>query len=380
MTPKERVMAAFDHRPTDRFPVFHAGFSSHVASDVLGREAYVGGGIQQWREARALWDGPDAHAEFLQRSREDAFDLTALLDQDLVRTAYWRMTEKPAKKIDDRTYLYGDPDAQYRVLRVTPETELYQVIDESPRPELTMEDLEREVERAEEALQNDRPGGRGYETERAAMEAFPDRAVRGGGTSLNIDYKRPIWLEAIALRPDLVARTFDVQAQRAIRSVKAQKDIGLRLLAGGGDFASNKGPFYSPKFFHEVTLPRWERIVDECHRHDCYCLFASDGDLWPVADDLFGATGMDGFFEIDGRAGMDLRRLRERFPHLTLMGGVSSHTLHTGTKEEVVAETLTAIQVAKECGSILVGCSNQIVAGTPPENFRAMTKTIAAHR
>lgn len=373
-------MAAFDHRPTDRAPVFHAGFSSRVASYVLGREACVGGGIQQWREARALWDGPDAHAEYLQRSRQDAFDLTRVLDQDLVRTAYWRMNEKPAKKIDDCTYLYGNPDGDYRVMQLDPQTELYQVIDESPKPEPTMQDLEREVERAEASLKNYQPGTRGYETERAAMEAFPDREVRGGGTSLNIDYKRPIWLEAIALRPDLVARSFDVQAQRAVLSVKVQKEIGLRLLAGGGDFASNKGPFYSPKFFHEVTLPRWKRIVDECHRHGCYALFASDGDLWPVADDLFGATGMDGYFEIDGRAGMDLRRLRERFPHLTLMGGISSHVLHTGAKEQVIAETLNALRVARECGSILVGCSNQIVSQTSPENFWAMTKTIDENR
>ncbi len=380
MTSKERAMAAFDHRPTDRVPVFHAGFSSRAASLALGREAYVGGGIQQWREARALWDGPDAHAEYVERSRRDAFDLTRVLDQDLVRTAYWRMAQRPARKIDERTYLYGDPDGDYRVMQVDPETELYQVIDESPRPEPTMEDLEREAEREEEALARSRPGSGGYETEREAMAAFPDREVRGGGLGLNIDYKRPIWLEAIALRPDLVARHFDAQAERAVRSVQPQKAVGLRLLAGGGDFASNKGPFYSPRFFHEVTLPRWKKIVDECHRHGCYALFASDGDLWPVADDLFGATGMDGFFEIDGRAGMDLRRLRERFPDLTLMGGVSSHTLHTGTPEQVIAETLDAIQAAKEFGSILVGCSNQVVSQTPPENFWAMVKTIDENR
>ena len=383
MTPKERTMAAFDHRPTDRVPVFHAGFSSRAASYVLGREAYVGGGIQQWREARALWDGPDAHAEYLSRSRQDAFDLTRVLDQDLVRTAYWRMAERPSKKIDERTYLYGDPGGTYRVMQADPDTELYQIIDASTGPEPTMEDLEREVEKAEEALaaaKNSPPGAQGHETERAAMEVFPDRAVRGGGTSLNIDYRRPIWLEAVALRPDLVARSFDAQVERSLRSIPAQKAIGLRLLAGGGDFASNKGPFYSPKFFHEVTLPRWKRIVDECHRHECYCLFASDGDLWLVADDLFGATGMDGFFEIDGRAGMDLRGLRARFPHLTLMGGISSHTLHTGTPEQVEAETLDAIQAARDCGSILVGCSNQVVSQTPPENLLAMVRTLEENR
>lgn len=380
MTPKERTFAAFNHQPTDRVPVFHAGFSSRAASYALGRDAFVGGGIQQWRESKALWEGADSHADFLERSRRDAFDLTRVLNQDMVRTSYWRYNVKPTKKIDTFTYLYGDPDGDYRVMQLDPETELYQVIDASPSPELTMEDLERQVEASEASLPDFTPKPEHYPEEIAAMEVFPDRAVRGGGLGLNIDYRCSAWLEAIALRPDLVARIFDVQAERAVRTVKVQKELGLLLLAGGGDFASNKGPFYSPKFFHEVTLPRWQKIVDACHAEGCYALFASDGDLWSVADDLFGATGMDGFFEIDRVAGMDLRRLRERFPHLTLKGGISSQVLHTGMKEQVIAETLDAMQTAKECGSILVGCSNQIVSQTPPENFWAMVETIDANR
>ena len=38
------------------------------------------------------------------------------------------------------------------------------------------------------------------------------------------------------------------------------------------------------------------------------------------------------------------------------------------------------LEAARECGSILVGCSNQIVAGTPPENIEAMNETIAKNR
>ena len=99
-----------------------------------------------------------------------------------------------------------------------------------------------------------------------------------------------------------------------------------------------------------------------------------------MADDLFGAANMDGFFEIDGRAGMDLRKLRERFPDLTLMGGINSYTLHLGAREEVIAETRLAIEAALECGSILVGCSNYPVPQTPAENIEAMVETIDEYR
>jgi len=381
MLSKDRVLAAFEFQPSDKPPIYQAGFSSRVASAVLGREACVGGGIQQWRESRALWEGPDAHQEFVERSRRDPIDLAEKLDLDLVRPVYWRMSQKPAKRLDEHTFLYGDPDGEWQAMRCDPQTELYQVVARSPRPEPTMADLEKQVESAEKALETCRPTPADYADYKAVMDAVGSRrAVPGTGIGLNIDYRQPIWLEAIALRPDLVARMFDVQAERAARSAAAQAQIGLRYLMGGGDFASNKGPFYSPKAFHELTLPRLRKISDALHRNGQFHMFASDGDLWPVADDLFGASGVDCFYEIDRRAGMDLRKLRRRFPRLTLLGNISSYTLHRGSREDVIAETQDCLDAAREYGGIVVGCSNQIVPPTPLANFWAMMETLHGRR
>jgi hypothetical protein len=381
MLPRERVLAAFEHRPSDRVPIYQAGLSSRIASAVLGREACVGGGIQQWRESRALWNGPAAHQEFIERSRQDAIELSARLDLDLVRPTYWRMSEKPAQRLDDHTFLYGDPEREWRVMRLDPDTELYQVTRQSPRAERTMDDLEREVAAAEEALADYQPAPNTYADLSAVIDALgAERAVPGTGIGLNINYREPAWLEAMVLRPDLVARVLDVQAERAARSARAQAAIGLRFLMGGGDFASNRGPFYSPQLFHALTLPRLRRISEALHANGQFHMFASDGNLWPVADDLFGASGVDCFYEIDRRAGMDLRTLRQRFPKLTCLGNISSFTLHRGRAEDVVRETLDCLAAAREFGGIIVGCSNQVVSQTPLENFWAMMDTLHRHR
>jgi len=63
-----------------------------------------------------------------------------------------------------------------------------------------------------------------------------------------------------------------------------------------------------------------------------------------------------------------------------VLGGVNSATLHRGTREQVVAETREACQAARELGGCVVGCSNQIVAGTPMGNFWAMMETLEAER
>ena len=155
---------------------------------------------------------------------------------------------------------------------------------------------------------------------------------------------------------------------------------GVKMLFGGGDFAADHGPFYSPRAFHDLMLPRLKRITEACHKHGLYYLFASDGNLWPLADDLFGNSGVDGFYEIDGKAGMDLRKLRERFPHLVLIGNISSYTLHRGTKEDVIRETTSCLDEARRSLGIIVGVSNYILPGTPEENLWAMIETMKEFR
>jgi hypothetical protein len=381
MLPKERVQAAFEQRPSDKVPVYQAGFSSYAASIVLGREAYTGGGIQQFREARALWNGPEAHAEFLQRSRDDAFEIAEVLDLDLIRPSYWRMAEKPTRKIDEFTYVYGDEaGTNWRIMTFDPTTELYQVAARAPKPEPSLEDLERSL--PAEPLNPDsyRPTPASWPDLVAAVARFgKHRAIPGYGTSVCIP-REPIWLEACLLRPDLVGRYLDRQVAHVPGSVAAMKEMGLTYLCGGGDFAGPRGPIYSPRVFHDLMAPRLQQISRTCHAAGCYHGFASDGNLWPVADDLFGTSGVDFFYELDRRSGMDLRRVRGTFPRLTLWGGVCSETLHMGTAEEVRVEVLSALEIAKELHGMVVGCSNQIVIGTPPRNMEIMFETMRDHR
>ncbi len=360
-------------------PIYQAGFSSWAGSIVLGREAYVGGGIQQYREARALWEGPDAHAEYVERSRQDAFDIADVLDLDLIRPSYWRMNEQPTKRLDEHTFFYGDEQGTWRVMRFNPQTELYQVAARSPQPELTMDDLERSVGGDPPSPDAYKPTPASWPDLTAAVERFPNRAIPGFGTGLCIP-RETIWLEACVLRPDLVGKYLDRQLAHVPGNVAAMKEIGLKYLCGGGDFAGPLGPLYSPKVFHELMAPRLKRITEICHEHGCYHGFASDGNLWPVAEDLFGYAEVDSFYELDRRAGMDLARLRETFPHLTLWGGINSQTLHQRTVEDVRVETLTALEAAQEHTSMVIGCSNQIVAGTPPANIEIMLETMREHR
>jgi hypothetical protein len=383
MTPKERVTAAFEGRPADKVPVHHIGTCSQVASALLGREAYVGGGIQQWREAVAWWQGEDAHAEFVERSFQDAMAFARVCENDIVRPSYWRYNVKPTKRLDENTFLYEyGEEAHWRVLRYDPPSEQCALFSHLPGKPLTFEDIAADLEAQEKAIADYRPHARSYEFEIRAQKLLGDQyAVRVGAAGIGLPLDdHATWFEALILRPDLVARHLDLQVEQARRTVAFLASLGFQYFFGGGDFASNHGPMYSPRHFRELVVPRLRQVSEICHQHGGYHLFASDGDLWPVAGDLFGEAGVDGFYEVDRRAGMDLRKLHDRFPGLTTIGNISSHTLHLGAREEVVRETEEAIGESKRFSKTIVGVSNYLVPGTPIGNVMAMLETIHGQR
>lgn len=385
MNSRERVEAAFCAAETDKVPIAHVSFSSQVASDILGREAFVGFGVQEWREAKALWEGPAAHAEFLERSYRDTLQLNRQTDQDLLRFSYGRCPTRPTRRVDEYTFLFEDgPPERHRILQYDPQHEHYSVVRAlHPRPPRTFEDLEAQVEAAERALETYRPTRADFSptdlTMRARRELGDAYAIRASGASIAIP-RDEIWLEATVLRPALVGRLLDVQVERAVRAAKPLVEEGFRYLFGGGDFAGNQGPLYSPRVFHDLMAPRLARMSQALHALGARWLFASDGDLWPVADDLFGASGVDGYYEIDSDAGMDLVRLRERFPRLTLVGNISSRLLHRGSRREVEEAVHRCVEEAKRLKGVLVGVSNMVMPGTPAENVWTMIETLRKHR
>ena len=375
MTGKERVMATFEGREFDKVPIYCAGLSSRIASHVLGREAFVGHGMQRYRESVARWEG--TLDEFEERTRTDVLEASEKLDLDLVRPAYWRYAHDPIARIDENTFKYGEEDGHWWVSRFDPETELFQEIDRAPRPEGTIEDVRRAADYAEanaETAQSPSPDS--FKDLQVAIEYYgEERAIPGSGTGVAILRERH-WLEAMALEPDTVRRYLVARAKINCKTIPVMAQMGLKILFGGGDFAGKNGPLYGPKAFHHCMLPALQIVSKCCDEHDVWHFFASDGNLWPVAEDLFGNSGVQGFYEIDRRCEMDLEVIRDTFPHLKLCGGIASETLHQGTVEDVVAETRSALEVARRRGQIVVGISNQVVPATPLENFDAMMETL----
>ena len=373
MTERERFLAAFEGRATDRPPAYEQAFASDVASGILGREAYTGSVMLHYQEAVAAVRGPEAHREFLERMERDVVDLAKALKFGAV-AGPWTLGP-PTKQVGEYEFLYGDPEGDWVVYRYDPNSGTYGPVGYSRRPvwrgrealEAQVKEAWRRAERWEEEGKEDLV----RHVVRWRELAGDELEVLGRGAGLSIPLNEE-WLTACVLAPDLVGELLDAQVELAKQQIEVQAELGVRIVWGGGDLADNNGPIYGPKVFKEMVLPRLRRIVEHCHRFGMRYLFRSDGDLWPVARELFGESGVDGYGEIDYDAGMRIPEVQARFPKLTCWGNVSCRLLRLGRPEQIRDLVNELMEKALPGGRWILGSSNTILPKTPVENVLAM--------
>jgi len=148
--------------------------------------------------------------------------------------------------------------------------------------------------------------------------------------------------------------------------------LGADIIGLGGDLAADGGPLISPAHYREFVMPQVREQARAAHRLGALATTASDGNLWPLIDDLLIGAEVDGFEEIDFAAGMDLRRLKARFgERITFIGSVDVRwVLCRGTPEETRAHVNDLIEAGWGGGHVLMS-SNCIHEDVRAENFRA---------
>ena len=370
-----RIEAVFSGTWPDRIPICEQAFASSVASQLLGRTVHVGSTDLHFEEAIAWLDGESAHQQFLDQVYADWVELQTLFDWDIM-FAPWRKSERPSRRVDEHSIVYGDPDgAEWELYRFSPISRTFGRV-ASGRAEPTSEEVCDQMRR-DIAL--------GWEKAcppyvdplllRANSE-FGNRYVVGAATGMAVPIE-PAWLEATALDPQLLADWLDLHVERQIYELNFWHQRGVRLMSFGGDFAFKSGPIYSPAFFDQVMAPRWKRLYDHCRTLGMFCLMRSDGNLWPVAQKLFGWARPGGYYECDYDAGMRFDELRGAFPDLVLVGNLSCDLLVSGSVDEIRRRTTACIDAAAP--RVVISSANSILHNTPVQNVLAMYETARSY-
>ena len=149
---------------------------------------------------------------------------------------------------------------------------------------------------------------------------------------------------------------------------------GADVVTLQGDLAFNTSTLMSPDQYRRFLKPFTAEIVDFAHKEGLKVIKHSDGNLWPILEDLV-EVGFDGLHPIQPQC-MDIREVKASLAGRTaVIGNIDcSFLLPFGTEEEVertVAETIGAVAPG---GGYIVSSSNTIHPGVRAENYIAMVR------
>jgi hypothetical protein len=371
MTSRERVNAAFGHRDPDRTPFFEKLIKSPIADLVLGRPSVTHNFVHRMG-ALAAWDWE----ELVEAEAVEIADTVERLGMDLVRlqTNVGRGFTRPTQ-VDE--FVWREGDAIVRFIPGSPWVERSRV-DGTPQP--SADDAERamigwlEQKVAPPAV----PSEEHFYVFRRARDLLHKRGL-DPAIFISV-YVMPVctlprfmfaWFHD---KPELLHRYYRRCSERALTLIPKYVDLGADIIALGGDLASDVGPLISPAHYREFILPHIREQAALSHSVGIPCTTASDGDLWSILDALLLESGVDGFEEIDIAAGMDLRRLKQKYgERMTFIGNMDIRwLLPEAAVGEVERATVECIKAGWGSGGHILMSSNCIHEGIRPANFEAM--------
>lgn len=187
--------------------------------------------------------------------------------------------------------------------------------------------------------------------------------VRGGIDKIAIDCYR---------NPDFARRLMSKIGAVCLRFAEAMIEAGVDVLFVTDDYADNHGPYIDRRLLNENELPNLKRIVELAHRHDVPVLKHSDGNLYPILDEIIN-TGIDGLHPIEPGP-MDLADVKARYgSKLCLLGNVDcKYILPYGNEEDTRKDVRRCIDAAAKGGGFILTSSNSIHSNVKIENIYTM--------
>lgn len=377
MKGRDRILAAFAHQMPDKVPRFDQTITMEVASAVMGREMFVGGGSLRFREVEARFLGQSEGDAFEQRLMRDVADFYIEMGYDMARLP-WRDSRLATSRIDEFTYGFGDPDSDgpWETYRYDPAS-------------CNWHQLEGwlaggDVDKLTAWLKTQADNWDGPDTDPTRMDGIrrfkallpDDLALCNTVAYLGIPAWDAAWLMALELAPDLVASELEHLMEQGLADIELAASLGVDVAFAGGDFCTKNGPAFSPATFDALFLPRLKKLTEQCGRNGMRYVFNTDGITWPVAGSLYVSSGIHGLGEIDYGAGMRLGELRRQHPHLTLFGNLDcGGALVFGSEQDV---RRTVREILDDTGGVghVAGSSNAVMPETPPANYLAMLDEI----
>ncbi len=149
-------------------------------------------------------------------------------------------------------------------------------------------------------------------------------------------------------------------------------EMGFDVFVSTDDMAFKTAPFFSPKVFRDLVLPRYQRIRQKI---TLPWIIHSDGNLLPFVDDLL-SVGISAIHPNE-KGALDIRMMKERYgKRICLVGNVDLNILGMGTPSEVDDEVRQLVRDVGPGGGYMVSSGNSLAGYLLPENVLAMSEAV----
>jgi len=149
----------------------------------------------------------------------------------------------------------------------------------------------------------------------------------------------------------------------------------IQVVALSDDLGTQKGPMISPELYRKFIKPRQRELFAFAReRTDAYVFFHTCGSVYRFVPDLI-EVGVDALNPVQvAAAEMDTRRLKQEFgDRLSFWGAVDTQgVLPFGTPEDVREEVRRRVADLGTNGGYVLGAVHNIQAEVPAENIVAM--------
>jgi uroporphyrinogen decarboxylase len=178
------------------------------------------------------------------------------------------------------------------------------------------------------------------------------------------------------LQEELVAKVFHQIGRIQVEGAKKLQEIPhVGALWVVDDLSYGSGPMIDPKLIRKYVFPWYEELAAICRKKGMLLLFHSDGNIWPVLDDLI-AIGFEAIHPIDPTS-MDINEVKAKVGRkIGILGNIHTDLLASGSPDEVRELTRKRIREIAPGGGYALGSGNSVPNWARFENYQAMRETV----
>ena len=169
-----------------------------------------------------------------------------------------------------------------------------------------------------------------------------------------------------------IQKTFTELWIAVYSEVLSQTDVDLYVF--WEDMSAGKGPMISNSIIEEFMLPYYKKMTDFLRGKGIKAIFVDTDGYCMELIPLLMKGGITGLYPIEASCGMDIVKIRKKYPKLQLMGGIPKYEIAFGPKriDEIL---IPAKEVLKYGGYIPFG-DHLISPGVSWNDFKYYRQTL----